>query len=188
MIDMVDKLIADGELERQGHIDRQARAQKRFDDATGLVKNQEQVVEAKSTAATSAKDIRDDKKRILDAAIVDEHNKAVFRESEIKRIDSEKDLLQQIVVKLQTLLPGVDLIEGRLTVTDYIVGRNLLSSSNADRDSVQKVVDKVNSMVGRGEQQRKAVIKADEDAKAFLVKATGEHDHAVGVYEHAAAE
>jgi len=199
MITMVDQLIADGEVERQGHVDRQNQAQSRFDTATadehdatvardeaaGKVKNQQDVVNAASLAEQSAKDIRTDKKRILDAAIVDEKMKADFRASEIKRIDAEKELMQQIVAKLESLLPGVDLIEGKLTVTDYIVGRNLLADSGADRDSVQKVVDKVNAMVGRGEQQRVKVIKDDEDAKAFLVKATAEHKDAVAKHDAA---
>merc|ERR1712113_1009162 len=196
MMTMVDQLIKDGEVERQGHVDRQNKAQARFDTATadeaaathardeaaGKVKNQQDVVNAASLAEQSARDIRTDKKRILDAAIVDEKMKAEFRASEIKRIDAEKELMQQIVAKLESLLPGVYLIEGKLTVTDYIVGRNLLADSGADRDSVQKVVDKVNAMV---EQQRAKVIKDDEDAKAFLVKATAEHDDAVA--EHNAA-
>merc|ERR1712113_230214 len=199
MITMVDQLIKDGEVERQGHVDRQNKAQSRFDTATtdeadathardeaaGKVKNQQDVVNASSLAEQSARDIRTDKKRILDAAIVDEKMKAEFRASEIKRIDGEKELMEQIVAKLQLLLPGVDLIEGKLTVTDYIVGRNLLADSGADRDAVQKVVDKVNSMVGVGEQQRAKVIKDDEDAKAFLAKATNEHNDAVAKHEAA---
>merc|ERR1712083_647619 len=202
MINMVNQLIKDGELERQGHHDRQERAQNRFDaatealeiatnarnDAAGKVKNQEGVVKAASKAEESAKDNRDDRKRELDLADSDATSKKNFRISEVKRIDAEKDLLQQIVKKLETLLPGVELIEGRLTVTDYIVGRNLLSSSNADRDAVQRVVDKVNAMVGSGEAQRSAVIKADDEAQAALVDAQIKHSEAVKVLATAEGE
>merc|ERR1719436_1844549 len=167
MTNLVNKMISDGEEVRKGHVNRQESAQQRFyaadqahqeatvarDDAAGLVKNQEQTVGDASSAEAAAKDIRDDKKNILDAAILDEKKKADHRAKEENRIDAERDLLEQIIVKLQTLLP-VELVEGRLTVTDYIVGRNLLSDSNADRDSVQKVVDKINAMVDRGEKQR----------------------------------
>jgi len=200
MITMVNQLITDGELERQGHHDRQERAQNRYDaatealeiatnarnDAAGKVKNQEGVVKAARSAEESAKDNRDDRKRELELADSDATAKKNFRISEVKRIDAEKDLLQQIVKKLETLLPGVELIEGRLTVTDYIVGRNLLSSSNADRDAVQRVVDKVNAMVGSGEAQRSAVTKADDEAQAALVDAQIKHSEAVKVYEAAA--
>jgi len=201
MIAMVNELIKEGEQERQGHVDRQALAQTRFDQAVnelndktekrniaaGNVKSQEKVVENLQVLSDAARSIRDDRKRELDIAVADKNAKHNFRLKEVKRIDSEKDLLQQITVKLQTLLPGVELIEGRLSVTDYIVGRNLLSTSNADRDAVQKVVDKVNAMVGAGEAQRAAVIKADEEAHAAADVAEAKHAEAVKNYEAAAS-
>jgi len=87
-----------------------------------LFKKKKKVVENLKLVADTARSVRDDRKRELDAAEADEKAKHEFRLSEVKRIDAEKDLLQQITAKLQTLLPGVELIEGRLSVTDYIVG------------------------------------------------------------------
>merc|ERR1719461_55717 len=192
--------IKDGEDERQGHIDRHVAAQARYNSAdsahklatderntaAGNVKTQEGVVAKHSSDEKAAKDTRDEKARVLEAATSDEAKKASFRVREERRIDAEKALLEQIVEKLLTLIPGVNLIEGQLVVTDYIVGRNLLSDSNAERDSVQKVVDKVNSMVSRGETQRKAAIDADEAAKEALRVATDDHKDAVQKYDSAA--
>lgn len=182
MIAMVDKLLADGEVERKNVIAAQdaaqvifnqvstyqSQAKKERDVAAGKVTNQQEVTDKASAAEVSAKNIRDDEKNTLDTLTSKAKSAAAFKASEIARIDSEKALLEQIVGKLGKLLPGVKLIEGRLSVTDYIVGRSLLSESNADRDAVQAVVDKVNTMITRGEQQRASAIAADEAAQSAL--------------------
>merc|ERR1711953_156053 len=102
----------------------------------------------------------------------------------------EKALMEQVLVKLETLLPGVDLLEGKLTVVDFIVGRRLLATSQemADRDAVQRVVDKINLLVGTGEMERKHAIRNDEEAAAALVVATEAHNEAVEEHQHAAGE
>jgi len=182
MIDMVNKLIDEGEEERKKVIaaqdaaqvvfnevsDYQAKAEDARNVAAGKVKNQQEVTRKATEAEISAKNIRDDEKTTLDTLTSKAESAAAFKASEIIRIDSEKALLNQIIAKLQKLLPGVTLIEGRLSVTDYIVGRSLLSESNADRDAVQAVVDKVNAMVGRGERQRASAIAADKAAQSAL--------------------
>jgi len=202
MKDMVADLIVEGEEERKSIIATHETAQARFDAAVsaqsaasaahsiaaGNVKNQDNVVadltekEAFATAkrAAALQDMNTKKK--------DSENKADIRESEIVRLDSEKAVLQTVLEKLETLLPGVELIEGRLTVTDYIVGRSLLSDTTADRDAVQKIVNKINAMVGVGESQRSTAIKNDEDALAAFKSAVTAHDNAVAEHQAAAGK
>merc|ERR1711953_1532493 len=102
----------------------------------------------------------------------------------------EKALMEQVLVKLETLLPGVDLLEGKLTVVDFIVGRRLLATSEemADRDAVQRVVDKINLLVGTGEMERKHAIRNDEDAAAALELATELHETAISEHQTAAGK
>merc|ERR1712228_668468 len=113
-----------------------------------------------------------------------------IRTAEVIRLDAEKALMEQVLVKLETLLPGVDLLEGKLTVVDFIVGRRLLATSQemADRDAVQRVVDKINLLVGTGEMERKHAIRNDEEAAAALVVATAAHNEAVEEHQHAAGQ
>merc|ERR1712228_196007 len=113
-----------------------------------------------------------------------------IRTAEVIRLDAEKALMEQVLVKLETLLPGVDLLEGKLTVVDFIVGRRLLATSEemADRDAVQRVVDKINLLVGTGEMERKHAIRNDEEAAAAHNEAVEEHQHAAGQLGAAEAE
>merc|ERR1711994_546373 len=80
-----------------------------------------------------------------------------------------------------TLLPGTELIQGKLTVVDFIVGRRLLATAAemADRDAVEKIVNKINALVGEGEGERNKAIRDDETAKANLAQAQDSYDSAV---------
>merc|ERR1712045_1026086 len=142
----------------------------------------------KDAIEKTAKAKKDDASNILDAATSHAESMKATRTAEIIRLDAEKALMEQVLVKLETLLPGVDLLEGKLAVVDFIVGRRLLATSEemADRDAVQRVVDKINLLVGTGEMERKHAIRNDEEAAAALVDATAAHNEAVEEHQHAA--
>jgi len=204
MKEMVADLIAAGEAERVVVIDAHNAAISRFDTAT---EEEELATEAKNVAGgnkqralnkknekaaieKTAKAKKDDALNTLNAATAHAESMKDIRTAEIIRLDAEKALMEQVLVKLETLLPGVDLLEGKLTVVDFIVGRRLLATSQemADRDAVQRVVDKINLLVGTGEMERKHAIRNDEEAAAALVVATEAHNEAVEEHQHAAGE
>merc|ERR1712228_1144097 len=53
----------------------------------------------------------------------------------------------------------------------------------ADRDAVEKIVNKINALVGEGEGERNAAIRNDEKAKANLADAQDKHDAAEATYK-----
>jgi len=204
MKEMVKDLIDAGEAERVVVIDAHNVATDRFNTATA---DQAAAEEAKNIAGgnkqralneknrlaaieATAKAKKDDASNTLTAATSHAESMKDIRTAEVIRLDAEKALMEQVLVKLETLLPGVDLLEGKLTVVDFIVGRRLLATSQemADRDAVQRVVDKVNLLVGTGEMERKHAIRNDEEAAAALVVATDAHDVAVAEHQHAAGQ
>jgi len=202
MKDMVGELIEEGEAERTSIIATHDAAIARFDTAVtaqadasaannvaaGNVQNAQNLVDDLTEKESFASDKRANALATLNAKTIDSDNKAKFRASEEKRLDSEKALLQTVLEKLETLLPGVELIEGRLTIVDYIVGRSLLSQSNADRDAVKKIVDKINAMVGVGESERSTAIKNDNDAVAALEVATAANEAAIAEHQAVAGQ
>jgi hypothetical protein len=204
MIDMVDELLQTGENERAVVIDEQVQATNVFNE-----KNADQIAaaEAKNVAGGNAQSALNERDRLAkieatakakkddalislnaaDAKHVAKHNTRV---SEVARLDGEKALMEQILNKLDTLLPGTELIEGKLTVVDFIVSRRLLATAQemADRDAVEKIVNKINALVGEGEGERRKAIQEDEDAEAAFVKATNYHDNAVAEHKTAAGQ
>lgn len=202
MKDMVQELIDAGEAERSFVIDEHETAQSRYDSA---VEAQAQAAEEKNVAggnkqtqlnianeltgveATAAAK-RADALNTLNAKKADSIEATEIRESEIIRLDNEKVLMQAVLEKLETLLPGVDLLEGKLTVVDFIVGRRLLADSAviADRDAVQKIVDKINQLVGTGEGERQSAIRDDTNAKSAWDEADAYHENAVTEHQAAA--
>jgi len=202
MKEMVKDLIDQGEAERAVLIDAHEAAIARHNTA---VSEQAAAEEAKNIAGgnkqtalndrdeaagieATAKAKKEDALNTLNAATAHAASMAQIRTAEVIRLDAEKALMEQVLVKLETLLPGVDLLEGKLTVVDFIVGRRLLATSEemADRDAVQRVVDKINLLVGTGEMERKHAIRNDEDAAEALVVATDAHDVAVAEHQTAA--
>jgi len=204
MKEMVADLIAAGEAERVVVIDAHNTAIERFDTATTaqeaatVAKNKaggekQQALNDKNAKAEiekTAKAKKEDALNTLNTATAHAASMKEIRTAEVIRLDAEKALMEQVLVKLETLLPGVDLLEGKLTVVDFIVGRRLLATSQemADRDAVQRVVDKINLLVGTGEMERKHAIRNDEEAADALVAATTAHDQAVAEHEHAAGQ
>jgi len=204
MIDMVNELLQTGENERAVVIDAFNEATNVFNDAdkaqqdASAAKNlaggeaQRALNEknAKAEVESQAKAKKDDALVSLNAAEAEHVAKHNTRVSEVARLDKEKALMEQILDKLDTLLPGTELIEGKLTVVDFIVGRRLLATAQemADRDAVEKIVNKINALVGEGEGERKAAIKADEEAEAAFDEATEHHDTAVAEHKTAAGQ
>jgi len=204
MKEMVKDLIEQGEAERVVVIDAHNAATERFNTAT---EEQAAAEEAKNTAGGNKQRALNEKNHLaaieatarakkadalntLNAATALAASMKDIRIAEVIRLDAEKALMEQVLVKLETLLPGVDLLEGKLTVVDFIVGRRLLATSEemADRDAVQRVVDKINLLVGTGEMERKHAIRNDEDAAAALELATELHNTAVSEHQTAAGE
>jgi len=204
MKEMVKDLIEAGEAERVVVIDAHNAATDRFNTATEdqaaaeaakniAGGNKQRALNEKNALAeieATAKAKKDDAANTLAAATSHAESMKDIRTAEVIRLDAEKALMEQVLVKLETLLPGVDLLEGKLTVVDFIVGRRLLATSQemADRDAVQRVVDKVNLLVGTGEMERKHAIRNDEEAAAALVVATDAHSVAVEEHQHAAGQ
>lgn len=202
MKDMVEDLISAGEAERNAVIELNNEATERFDTATSEqadaeeAKNiaggnkQTKLNEVTSLAAieSTAKAKRQDALNQLNAATADAAHKKLTRETEVIRLDAEKALMEKVLIKLETLLPGVDLLEGKLTVVDFIVGRRLLATASemADRDAVQKIVDKINLLVGTGEGERSSAIRADEKAQQHWEKSDAYHTAAVAEHQAAA--
>merc|ERR1712228_143556 len=204
MIDMVNELIQAGENERAVRIDDFNSATNVFNDATDA---QAAAASAKSVAGgeaqaglndknakaqveATAKAKKEDAANTLALMETAEKHAHETRLSEVARLDAEKALMEKVLAKLDTLLPGTELIEGKLTVVDFIVGRRLLATAQemADRDAVEKIVNKINALVGEGEGERKAAIKADEEAEAAFDKATEYHNTAVAEHKTAAGQ
>lgn len=204
MKEMVKDLIEQGEAERVVVIEAHNAATARFNTATseqaaaeeakniagGNKQNALNDKNAKASVEDTARAKKADALNVLNAATAHAASMASIRTAEVIRLDAEKALMEQVLVKLETLLPGVDLLEGKLTVVDFIVGRRLLATSEemADRDAVQRVVDKINLLVGTGEMERKHAIRNDEDAAEALVVATTAHDVAVAEHQTAAGQ
>merc|ERR1712083_1134205 len=196
MIDMVNELIQAGENERAVRIDDFNSATNVFNDATDA---QAAAASAKSVAGgeaqaalndknakaqveATAKAKKEDAANTLALMETAEKHAHETRLSEVERLDAEKALMEKILAKLDTLLPGTELIEGKLTVVDFIVGRRLLATA------AEKIVNKINALVGEGEGERNKAIRDDETAKANLANAQDSYDSAVEEHKTAAGE
>merc|ERR1719266_2855064 len=204
MIDMVNELIQAGENERAVRIDDFNSATSVFNDATdaqaaaasaksvagGEAQGALNDKNAKAQVEATAKAKKEDAANTLALMETAEKHAHETRLSEVARLDAEKALMKKVLAKLDTLLPGTELIEGKLTVVDFIVGRRLLATAAemADRDAVEKIVNKINALVGEGEGERNAAIRNDEKAKANLADAQDKHDAAVEEHKTAAGE
>lgn len=204
MIDMVDELIQAGENERAVRIDDFNSATDVFNEATdaqaaaasaksvagGEAQGALNDKNAKAQVEATAKAKKEDAANTLALMETAEKHAHETRLSEVKRLDAEKALMEKVLAKLDTLLPGTELIEGKLTVVDFIVGRRLLATAAemADRDAVEKIVNKINALVGEGEGERNKAIRDDETAKANLADAQDKYNSAVEEHKTAAGE
>lgn len=203
MEDMVNDLIAAGQQEKAARIDEYNTAVDEHDVATtefndavageqkaaGDAAVQTSIWEDKTAKEAEAADILTDRTNILAAAQSAFDIADSFMNSEIIRISQERVYLDKVVPLLESLLPGVSLIEGKLTVVDYIVsGRSLLGMDMAAPEAVQRIVDKVNALIGAGEAQRKKVIREQAAAQGSLTTATDNHAAATEAHNVAAGE
>jgi len=204
MIDMVNELIQAGENERAVRIDDFNSATSVFNDATdaqaaaasaksiagGEAQGALNDKNAKAEIEATAKAKKEDAAKHLALMVTAEKQAHETRLSEVERLDAEKALMEKVLAKLDTLLPGTELIQGKLTVVDFIVGRRLLATAAemADRDAVEKIVNKINALVGEGEGERNKAIRDDETAKANLAQAQDSYDSAVEEHKVAAGE
>jgi len=202
MVDMVNELIDEGQAEKAtaiaAHEDAEAdynSAVAEHSDATdahaiaaGNAAVQTDIFNDKTEAESRTAAIRADRFAILAASQADFDKKDAIMKAEIIRLDDEKAILDQIVVLLEKLLPGVSFIQGQLVVTDYIYGRALLSNEDAAPEAIQNVVDKINAMIGVGEGERAHAISEQANAKKKLEDDTVAHEIAVEDHTKAAGE
>lgn len=203
MEDMVNDLIVAGQAEKAARIDEYNTAVDEHDVATtqfndavtgeqvaaGNAAVQTSIWEDKTAKEAEAADILTDRTNILAAAQSAFDIADSFMNSEVIRISQERVYLDKVVPLLESLLPGVSLIEGKLTVVDYIVsGRSLLGMDMAAPEAVQRIVDKVNALIGAGEAQRKKVIREQANAQGSLTAATDNHAAATDAHNVAAGE
>jgi len=201
MEDMVNDLIVAGQAEKTARIDEYNTAVDEHNTATaefdasvtaeqvaaGNAAVQTSIWEDATDAEAEAADILTDRTNIMNAAQSAFDLADSFMNSEIIRIGEERVYLDKVVPLLESLLPGVSLIEGKLTVVDYIVsGRSLLGMDMAAPEAVQRIVDKVNALIGAGEAQRKKVIREQAAAQTSLTEATDNHAAATAAHGEAA--
>jgi len=202
MEDMVNDLIAEGQDEKTAVITAHENSVTEYESAVadhteatdahtaaaGAAAVQTDVFNEKTSAEATAAAIRADRTSALENAQSDFDKKDAIMKAENIRLDAEKAILDQILPLLESLLPGVSMVEGQLTVVDYVVGRQLLSDEDAAPEAIQNIVDKINAMIGVGEGERTHANNEQAHAKSVLDDATVAHTNAVEAHTKAAGE
>jgi len=190
MITMINKLISDGEDQRQAAIDSEASAQSDTEGKTdALVAAQGNVATAQGALDAARDELsqfiseEEEAKNIHDAAILkkataktDRDAKAKTSEDQGARIDEEKGTFEEIKSLIATISAGeasdleIKNVRKLLNFVDY---KYLV---DADPQSLEAVVDLIDQLIEDGETERNGYINDFNQAESAFTDASAEAD------------
>merc|ERR1719356_551424 len=127
---------------------------------------------------------QEDLEKALNVAQVDLDEAAAFLASENKRIDAEKDVLEQVL----EILNGLNADGGRRllsSVPESFLAMLSAKGLKVNPDSLASVVQAVNDLVNEGERLRAVAEKGVADATAARNGAQDDHDEAIKCHDAA---